>query len=132
MMKNWHQKSLEQRNIGEVIADKVTDGMGSWKFVIIQSCIVIIWMLGNGYFLFFNFDKYPFILLNLAFSTQAAYASPLILMSQNRQEARDKVQAEHQYEHQESELKLQTDILKGQDKILAEIHKAVHKDDYER
>lgn len=81
-----HQPS----HTGERIADVVTSGMGSWRFIIIQSVIVVIWMAANAWFLTHPFDPFPYILLNLAFSTQAAYASPLILMSQNRQATRDR------------------------------------------
>jgi uncharacterized membrane protein len=77
------------QNIGEKVADTVTGGMGSWKFIIIQTIIVFVWMGLNSIAWFWHWDPMPFILLNLVFSTQAAYASPLILMSQNRQTARD-------------------------------------------
>jgi uncharacterized membrane protein len=84
---------LEEASRGARIADAVTGFMGSWNFIAIQTVIVIIWIGGNIYLLF-NFDKYPFILLNLAFSTQAAYAAPLILLAQTRQVDRDKVAEE--------------------------------------
>ena len=80
----------EPRHAGERIADSVTGGMGSWRFIIIQTALVVVWMVANAWLLSRPFDPYPFILLNLAFSTQAAYASPLILMSQNRAAARDR------------------------------------------
>ena len=79
--------------IGARIADIVTTFLGSWKFIALQTVIVIIWIVGNVY-LIFHFDPYPFILLNLAFSTQAAYAAPLILLAQTRQAERDKVASE--------------------------------------
>lgn len=69
---------------GERAADAVRDFLGSWRFIIAQTIFITVWIIGNGYLLLFEFDKYPFILLNLAFSTQAAYASPIILMSQRR------------------------------------------------
>jgi uncharacterized membrane protein len=75
-----------------------------------------------------HFDKYPFILLNLVFSTQAAYASPLILMAANRQADRDKVQAEHQYNHQEKELLLNTRLTEDIHKLAQEIHALLSKD----
>lgn len=75
---------------GDKIADAVTSSMGSWPFVIIQTVIVAIWIVLNVWILSHPFDPYPLILLNLVFSTQAAYASPLILMSQNRQAAKDR------------------------------------------
>src|SRR5262245_65616467 len=60
---------------GARVADAVTMFLGSWKFIALQTVIVVIWIAGNVY-LVFHFDPYPFILLNLAFSTQAAYAAP--------------------------------------------------------
>lgn len=78
------------QNIGDKVADAVVAGMGSWKFIIIQTCIVALWIGCNLYLLSHPYDPYPFILLNLLFSTQAAYASPLILMAANRSAARDK------------------------------------------
>ena len=68
--------------------------MGTARFLIIQTVLVIIWITLNVLFLALQWDKYPFILLNLMFSVQAAYAAPLILLSQNRQELRDRRQAE--------------------------------------
>ena len=109
--KNWHQKAQAQRSLGDKIADSVSTGMGSWRFIIIQTLIITAWVAGNIW-LVFHFDPFPFIFLNLAFSAQAAYATPIIMMSQNRAAARDKVQAEHQYEHQEKELVLNTQLTK--------------------
>ena len=80
--------------IGARVADVVTTFLGSWKFIAIQTVIVIIWIVGNVY-LIFHFDPYPFILLNLAFSTQAAYAAPLILLAGNRAAKRDRLTLEH-------------------------------------
>lgn len=77
-------------SFGERAADVVVSGMGSWRFVIIQSVVVALWILANVILLSRPFDSFPFILLNLAFSTQAAYASPLILMASNRQAAKDR------------------------------------------
>lgn len=78
------------RHMGDKIADVVTGSMGSWTFIIAQSVIVLAWIGYNVWSLTHPFDPYPFILLNLLFSTQAAYASPLILMSQNRQADKDR------------------------------------------
>jgi len=125
--KNWYQKHLEGTGFGDKVADRVVKSMGSWAFIIIQSAIIIVWVLGNGYFLIVHFDKYPFILLNLVFSTQAAYASPLILMAANRQADRDKAQAEHQYEHQEKELVLNTELTKEIHTLSQEIHALLSK-----
>ena len=67
----------------------MTNFLGSWTFIVLQTAIVVAWVAGNVYLLF-NFDPYPFILLNLAFSTQAAYAAPLILLASNRAAVRDR------------------------------------------
>ena len=77
-------------NLGERIADAVAAGMGSWRFVIIQTAILVLWGILNsvGWWQW-KWDIYPFIAMNLLLSCQAAYSSPLILMSQNRQAARD-------------------------------------------
>lgn len=77
-------------SFGEVAADAIASGMGSWRFIIIQSCVVVAWMFANVGVFAFHWDPYPFILLNLLFSTQAAYAAPIIMMSQNRQSAKDR------------------------------------------
>ncbi len=96
-MKNWHLKHVESYSVGDKIADKVATGMGSWKFIIWQSIFVVLWMITNVIGFIRQWDAYPFILLNLIFSTQAAYAAPIIMMSQNRQNARDRIKAEEDY-----------------------------------
>ena len=84
-------------SFGQRLADSVATGMGSWKFIIIQTIIVVIWIIANMYLCIYRWDPYPFILLNLLFSTQAAYAAPIIMMSQNRQAQRDREHAEEDY-----------------------------------
>ncbi len=96
--KNWHQEHVEALGFGQRLADKVANGMGSWKFIIIQTILVILWMSLNLIGFVYHWDVYPFILLNLLFSTQAAYAAPIIMMSQNRQNERDRVQAQADYQ----------------------------------
>jgi uncharacterized membrane protein len=98
MSTNWHQKDQQERTFGERFADTVANGMGSWGFIIIQTVFVIIWMTLNVVGVIEHWDPFPFILLNLIFSTQAAYAAPIIMMSQNRQADRDRDQAEADYE----------------------------------
>ena len=90
---NWHEKHKANMTFGQRIADSVATGMGSWRFIIIQTLIVILWMVLNIIGIINHWDPYPFILLNLLFSTQAAYAAPIIMMAQNRQNDRDRVQA---------------------------------------
>ncbi|MCG9793222.1 DUF1003 domain-containing protein [Flavobacterium algicola] len=94
---NWHQKHRKSLGLGGRVADRVAKGMGSWTFIIIQTAFVIVWMGLNVVAYFKHWDAYPFILLNLLFSTQAAYAAPIIMMAQNRQSERDRVQAQDDY-----------------------------------
>jgi uncharacterized membrane protein len=96
--KTWHQKHKESMKFGDKLADTVANGMGSWNFIIWQSMIVLCWMILNVVGFVRHWDVYPFILLNLIFSTQAAYAAPIIMMSQNRQNQRDREQAQHDYQ----------------------------------
>ena len=74
--KTWHQKHKDSLSFGDRLADKVANGMGSWAFIIWQSIIVVMWMILNVVGFIQHWDVYPFILLNLIFSTQAAYAAP--------------------------------------------------------
>ena len=75
-------------NFSEAIART----LGTAKYLVVQTVLVVIWIIINVVAAALRFDPYPFILLNLAFSTQAAYAAPLILLAQNRQDARDRAQ----------------------------------------
>jgi len=93
----WHEKHHATLSFGGRVADAVANGMGSWRFIIIQTVLVILWMGLNLIGFLFHWDAYPFILLNLLFSTQAAYAAPIIMMSQNRQNERDRLHAEADY-----------------------------------
>ncbi|HEY0829897.1 MAG TPA: DUF1003 domain-containing protein [Candidatus Dormibacteraeota bacterium] len=84
----------EEATFGERLADKISTGIGSWPFLIIQTVAVATWMVGNA-ILFFNFDPKPFILLNLLFSIQAAYTGPVLLLAGNRQSQKDRLTLEH-------------------------------------
>jgi uncharacterized membrane protein len=106
---------------GERIADGVTGFMGSWLFIAIQTVIVIIWVGGNIWLLSRPFDPYPFILLNLAFSTQAAYAAPLILLAGNRAAMRDRMTLEHAASEADIEEKQNEQLLRGNREILVRV-----------
>ena len=84
--------------VGQSIADTVAANMGSWRFIIIQSIILLIWIVLNVTAYVQQWDPYPFILLNLALSFQAAYAAPFIMMSQNRQQDIDRKKAENDFQ----------------------------------
>jgi uncharacterized membrane protein len=97
---NWHERHTHAQEIGDRVADALANLIGSWEFIIAQSVIFVVWVIVNTLWLFgaYQFDPYPFILFNLFMSAEAAYASPLILMSQNRQAERDRHHAEMDYE----------------------------------
>ncbi len=75
-------------------AESIARFLGTGRFLAVQTILVVVWISLNVFAVQLRWDPYPFILLNLAFSTQAAYAAPLILLAQNRQADRDRVQAE--------------------------------------
>lgn len=80
---------LDLKSLSIILADKITEFIGSWKFIIIQSVILTLWIALNVFHIV-DFDEYPFIFLNLFLSFEAAYATPLILMSSNRSSERDR------------------------------------------
>ena len=97
-IKSVNQLHDDSLTIGQRIADAVARNMGSWRFIIIQSSMLCLWIIFNVVELIFKpWDPYPFILLNLMLSFQAAYAAPFIMMSQNRQSDKDRLAAEHDY-----------------------------------
>jgi uncharacterized membrane protein len=95
-------RHYERRTLGERVADSVAAGVGSWPFIITQTTLLAAWIVVNG-LIIGNwvagkpFDPFPFILLNLVLSFQAAYTGPVVMMSQNRQAAKDRDEAEHDY-----------------------------------
>ena len=102
-----NKKLVGGRTMGQVAADEFTNAFGTWTYIIIQSVIIAIWMAVNAVGLIYQWDEYPFILLNLAFSAQASYAAPLILMASNRTATRDRLTLEHDAEQTEAILKIQ-------------------------
>ena len=123
---NVNEVADEKLTRGQRVADRVATGMGSWRFIIIQSVIVVVWIISNIWLLTHPFDPYPLILLNLLFSTQAAYAAPVIMMSQNRQAAKDRLMAESDYHCNvkgEEEIRHIMDHLDHQDDLILQIVK---------
>jgi len=86
-------KSADKLTLGQKVADAVAATMGSWPFIIIQTGILAVWIVLNITAFIEHWDPYPFILLNLALSFQAAYAAPFIMMAQNRQQDIDRKEA---------------------------------------
>jgi uncharacterized membrane protein len=92
------EEKVEGRTFGQLVADKVADFGGSWKFIILFGVFIVLWILANIYILYNKgFDPYPFILLNLILSCLAALQAPVIMMSQNRQEEKDRERARKDY-----------------------------------
>ena len=120
----------EQLGLGQRVADRVALIVGSWTFILIQSGIFLVWVAINFYLviaamrqpgLLKAWDPYPFILLNLVLSFQAAYTGPVVMMSQNRQTEKDRLMAQHDYEinlKAEEELEVVMDHLEHQDRLI--------------
>jgi len=89
------RKLHDERTVGEKLADGIAAQIGSWHFLIIQTIAVAVWVSANVVGVALRWDPYPFVLLNLLFSVQAAYTGPILLLSQNRSADRDRVMAEH-------------------------------------
>lgn len=98
MTGTWHETHHAQRTFGQRVADATARLLGSWPFIIAQTVMVALWIALNLLAITLRWDPYPFILLNLMFSVQAAYAGPIIMMSQNRQAERDRYQAQADFD----------------------------------
>jgi uncharacterized membrane protein len=127
-IKNVHAVFETQSTFGQRAADKVAAVAGSWPFIIIQSTLLVAWVALNVTVVIKHWDPYPFILMNLVLSLQAAYTAPVIMMSQNRQALRDRIEAHNDYEinlKAEEEVRTIMTHLEVQDIALTEIHNAV-------
>ncbi|SRR5581483_6746790 len=108
--------------------DRFVCFFGSLKFIAWMTAVIILWVAINAAVVAFRWDPYPFILLNLAFSAQATYAAPLILLSQNRQSEHDRIKAEHDYQTNETalaEIKGNRELTSLVHALTAEIHRLV-------
>lgn len=85
----------DEATFGERIADAAASGIGSWRFLIVQTVLVLAWLFFNIYGFIHRWDPFPFILLNLLFSVQAAYTGPVLLLAGNRQAQKDRLTLEH-------------------------------------
>ncbi len=115
----------ENYTLGQKIADKVASGMGSWRFIIIQTTILALWAtLNTVAWWAWKWDAYPFIAMNLLLSCQAAYAAPVIMMSQNRQAEKDRLTAQNDYQTDmkgETEIRFIMEHLDHQDTLIFQI-----------
>ena len=99
LTRNLEAEYKENLKTSDRLADKIAAYGGSWKFIITFAVILVIWIIINSVVLLMRpFDPYPFILLNLVLSCLAAIQAPVIMMSQNRQEAKDRARSEHDYQ----------------------------------
>ena len=112
--RNVAEEFEDHLTLGQRIADRVAETMGSWTFIIIQSTILVAWIVLNVTAWIKAWDLYPFILLNLGLSFQAAYAAPIIMMSQNRQAEKDRMQTRNDYE---VDLKAEMEIMQLHEKF---------------
>ncbi|MBM3532843.1 MAG: DUF1003 domain-containing protein [Alphaproteobacteria bacterium] len=102
------QRRLPEPGLGEKLADRVASKVGSWRFILLQSMAIGAWMIGNTLAGVAAWDPFPYILLNLMLSFQAAYTAPVIMMSQNRQAMVDRHNAHNDYQvNLKSELEIE-------------------------
>src|SRR5579875_3697487 len=119
-VRNVNEIVDEKLTIGQKVADAVAANMGSWRFIIIQSIILATWIVLNTMALIHHWDPYPFILLNLMLSFQAAYAAPFIMISQNRQAEKDRLTAQNDY-LTDMKGEEENERLTGQEKLILEV-----------
>jgi uncharacterized membrane protein len=136
-------KPAHELTLGQRIADQVAATMGSWNFIIAQSALLTVWIVLNVTAFVEKWDPYPFILLNLALSFQAAYAAPFIMMAQNRQQDIDRKKAEEDFKvnvkaeleiellHQKIDEMRETEVL-NLTKAIAELTAHLRGADHER
>src|SRR5260370_23546428 len=118
----------EQMTVGQRVADKVASTVGSWRFIIIMSILLLAWLVLNSIAWINHWDPYPFILLNLTLSFQAAYAAPFVMMSQNRQSEKDRLTAQNDYLINckgEEEVRFIMEHLDHQDTVLLQLVKRI-------
>lgn len=123
-VKNVNEVITGQLTIGQKAADWIAAKVGSWEFIIGQSVLLTLWALLNVTAWVRHWDPYPFILMNLVLSLQAAYTAPMIMMSQNRKAARDRIEAHNDYEvnlKAEVEVKEVLENLAAQNIAIAEL-----------
>lgn len=99
---NWHKQHWSNLSFGDKLADAMAAFVGSWTFVLVLSLFIVVWIATNVLGFLQHWDPFPFILLNLLFSAQATYSTPLIMMAQNRSADRDRANAQHDYEVNEA------------------------------
>ena len=121
---NLNVEARKELTFGERAADWVAGLVGSWRFIVVQSVLLALWVFLNVVAWVSAWDPYPFILLNLFLSMQAAYTAPMLMMSQNRQAQLDRLQADHDYRiniKAEEEIRLVLKHLEAQNEALLDM-----------
>ncbi len=125
---NVHEEYEGQLSMGQEAADFVARVAGSWTFILIQSAVLAVWVALNVTAYVRHWDPYPFILMNLVLSLQAAYTAPVIMMSQNRQALRDRIAARNDYQinlKAEQEIRAILEHLEAQEEALKHLHTGI-------
>ncbi len=123
---NINEMLKEKPTLSQKAADLIARTVGSWRFLIIQSILLAGWFILNLVAWFSPWDPYPFIFMNLILSLQSAYTASIVMISENRQAERDRLEAHHNYDlnvKEEEELRAILDHLAAQDEALKEIHR---------
>ena len=124
-IRNVNEVFSEQSTFGQRASDKVAKIVGSWPFILVQSVIFILWIILNAAALVYQWDPYPFILMNLVLSMEAAFTAPIIMMSQNRQAEKDRIDAHNDFlinQTAEEEIRTILDHLDAQNLALNHIY----------
>jgi uncharacterized membrane protein len=124
-IKNVNEAFEKQLTLGQRTSDRVANIVGSWPFIIVQSLFLTVWIILNVAAVIHHWDPYPFILMNLVLSMQAAYTAPIIMMSQNRQAERDRLEAHNDYiinKKAEEEIRAVMDHLETNTEMLMKIY----------
>ena len=124
-IKNVNEAFEKQLTLGQRTSDRVANIVGSWPFIIVQSLFLVVWIILNVAAVIHHWDPYPFILMNLVLSMQAAYTAPIIMMSQNRQAERDRLEAHNDYiinKKAEEEIRAVMDHLETNTEMLMKIY----------
>ncbi len=127
-VRNVNEIIEEKLTLGQRASDRVAGIVGSWPFIIVQSVVLLLWALMNVFAWVKHWDPYPFILMNLFLSLQAAYTAPVIMMSQNRQAMKDRIEAHNDFlinQKAEVEIRAILEHLAAQNEAFIQLHSSV-------
>lgn len=127
-VRNVNEMVEERLTLGQRASDRVATVVGSWPFIIVQSVLLMAWAAVNVTAWVKHWDPYPFILMNLFLSLQAAYTAPVIMMSQNRQAMQDRIEAHNDFlinQKAEEEIRAILEHLAAQDEALIHLHETI-------